>query len=362
MNAKKFAFLIHPRSQVSSDITKLFNFAPLRLIPDGTYEAAMKRLPIPPLVTGQLRRSDAPNETAGWLVTVPLGARQLLELPRRFVQDKVAQAVDKAAELGAEIVGLGALTAPATLGGKTLEARQDVGITNGNAFTAAMTWMGIQRLLSRLPSDPHIAVVGATGSVGSCLIELLAKRPLSSQLTLVARHQGRLEALAKKVCRDGLEVNVSTDMTSVREADLVVLLTSSSEALLGSEHLKDGAVVLDDTQPRNTDSHLQTQRPDVLIVDGGLVEAPGIIMRGRVGLPKNMLYACLAETILLGLEGHSGHFGIGAPKLEQAEYMLTVARKHAKLGFHLAPLHSFGQLLEPVQAPVRIATSAQVLA
>jgi fatty aldehyde-generating acyl-ACP reductase len=133
-----------------------------------------------------LRTSDQPNQAAGWLVTVPLGARQLLELPRRFVQAKVAEAVDKAVQLGAEVVGLGALTAPATLGGKTLENRSDIGVTNGNAFTAAMTWMGIQRLLSKLPSDPHIAVVGATGSVGSCLIELLGKRPLASRLTLVA--------------------------------------------------------------------------------------------------------------------------------------------------------------------------------
>ncbi len=346
---KKFAFLIHPRSEVSSDITKLFGFAPLRLIPNAVYEKAMQRLPIPPLVTGELRTSDAPNQAAGWLVTVPLGARQLLELPRRFVQAKVAEAVDKAVQLGAEVVGLGALTAPATLGGKTLEHRSDIGVTNGNAFTAAMTWMGIQRLLSKLPSDPHIAVVGATGSVGSCLIELLGKRPLASRLTLVARHQGRLEALAGRVRRTGLKVDTSTDMNSVREADLVVLLTSSSEALLRSEHLKEGAVVLDDTQPRNTDPKLLLERPDVLVVDGGLVEAPGIQMRGRVGLPKGLLYACLAETVLLGLEGHSGHFGIGAPKLEQAEYMLTLARKHAHLGFHLAPLHSFGQSLESRQ-------------
>lgn len=52
---------------------------------------------------------------------------------------------------------------------------------------------------------------------------------------------------------------------------LVVLLTSATDALLRSEHLGEGTVVVDDTQPRNTSPDLPRRRPDVLVLDGGIV-------------------------------------------------------------------------------------------
>jgi len=140
-------------------------------------------------------------------------------------------------------------------------------------------------------------------------------------------------------------VRTAKDISAVRTADLVVLLTSSADCLLRSEHLKPGAIVLDDTQPRNTDPALLTERPDVRIIDGGLVSVPGMRMTNNIALPRGYAYACLAETMLLALEGHSDHFSIGTPTLEQADYMLRLAHKHRQFGFDLAPFHSFGQPL-----------------
>ncbi|HWA45729.1 MAG TPA: polysaccharide biosynthesis protein, partial [Hypericibacter adhaerens] len=268
-------------------------------------------------------------------------------LSRSRVQAKLEAAVDKARNLGAKLVGLGALTASVSAGGKTLARRSDIGITNGNAFTAAMTLAGVERLLPRLPNDPLIAVVGATGSVGSCLTRLFARRH-SGRLLLVARNQGRLEALARETRRYDVDVEISSQMADVRRADLVVLLTSSSECILKSEHLKPGAVVLDDTVPRNTDPSLLTSRPDVLIVDGALVDVSGVSIRGAIGLPPRLAYACLAETMLLALDAHEGHFAIGAAAVDQAERMVTLAERWRQLGFTLAPFRSFGRPLEPV--------------
>ncbi|WP_420595736.1 semialdehyde dehydrogenase [Deinococcus sp.] len=336
----KFAFLIHPRNAVAADMGKLFG-APLGWIPDSTYAWAMKTLPVPPLITGNVRFEG--HAAQGTLITVPLSAPLLLGLPRRAVQAKVHAAVDRARDLGASIVGLGGLTAPVTSGGKSLAARTDIGVTNGNAFTAAMTYLGIERLLPQLPAHPVIALVGASGSVGSCVTHLLARRDVG-ELLLIARHEGRLEDLRAALPAHS-RATVSTQMDDVRKADLVVLLTSSSEALLGSQHLKAGAIVLDDTQPRNTDPALLTERPDVMIIDGGLVEIPGMSLRGTIGLPRGLAYACFAETMLLSLSGHTGHFSLGLPSVPQAEMMLALAHQYAELGFHLAPFHSFGKPL-----------------
>ncbi|GGK31499.1 hypothetical protein GCM10008955_26670 [Deinococcus malanensis] len=58
------------------------------------------------------------------------------------MQAKLEAAVDRARDLGAQTVGLGGLNALAAGGGETLAHRTDIGVTNGNAFTAAMTLQG----------------------------------------------------------------------------------------------------------------------------------------------------------------------------------------------------------------------------
>lgn len=341
------AFLVHPRTDVARDFGGLCR--PLGLIPTPVYEGLMRRVNLPSVVTGRLRYADAPQTPAGWLITVPLSPRQLLEGGAR-VQAAIGSAVDRARDLGARTVGLGALTAPATGGGGMFRHRQDIGITNGNAFTAAMTFLGVQRLLAQCPPGARIAVVGASGSVGSCLSQMLSART-GNPLLLVARHEGRLRGLQARLGEGRAEI--STDMARVRGADLVVLLTSAPDALLRSEHLGLGAIVLDDTQPRNTRPELLLERPDVRIVDGGLVRVPGLQRRGFLGLPQGVAFACLAETLLLGLAGYSGHFALGAPSVAQADFMLHLAGRFSSLGFTLAAPHSFGEpvCLEPRPRP-----------
>jgi fatty aldehyde-generating acyl-ACP reductase len=339
----KFAFIMHPRYNVRADMGDWL--APFYLVPDWAWPVAFDRLPLPPMVTGKVFFPHQPHEPAGFLITLPFTPEQMLTLPRSRVLAKLDEAVDMGRDMGAKIVGLGALTAPVSAGGRTLAKRTDVGVTNGNAFTAAMTLAGLEQLLRRLPSDPLVAIVGATGSVGGCLTRLFARRH-SGRLLLVARNRGRLDVLAAETRRDTVEVEVSTEMDDVKRADLVVLLTSSSESLLKSEHLKPGAIVLDDTVPRNTDPSLMTSRPDVLVVDGSLVDLSGITIRGPIGLPPRLAYACLAETMLLALDEHEGHFAIGAARVDQAERMVVLAERWRELGFNLAPFRSFGRLIE----------------
>ncbi len=348
----EFAFLVHPRNTLRADMGILFG-RPFSLVPEVVWRAALKHLPVPPMVTGKMSRVDLPGEISGRIITVPLTPTQLLTLPRTQVQARIAAAVDLARNLGASVVGLGALTAPASVGGKAFAKRDDVGVTNGNAFTAAMTLQAMEKLTASLGRDPLIAIVGATGSVGSCLTRLYARKH-SGRLLLVARNERRLEALATDVRREGVEAKVSIDMADVSKADLVVLLTSSPDALLRSEHLKRDAIVLDDTVPRNTDERLLTERPDVLIVDGGLVEIPGFNLRGSIALAPKLAYACLAETMLLALSGHKGHFCMGDAQVEQAEHILKLAHENRHLGFNLAPFRSFGRLIDP--APFRTIT------
>jgi hypothetical protein len=45
------------------------------------------------------------------------------------------------------------------------------------------------------------------------------------------------------------------------------------------------------------------RRPDVLVIESGEIRLPGEVQMADIGLPKNVAYACMAETIVLALGG-----------------------------------------------------------
>ena len=101
--------------------------------------------------------------------------------------------------------------------------------------------------------------------------------------------------------------------------------------------------MLDDTQPRNTAASLQHERPDVMVIDGGIAAVPGITIRGDIGLPRGQAYACLCETMLMAFDGQQ-QAATGQASTEHAIRMRDAARRFAHLGFTLAdPPLSFGR-------------------
>ncbi|WP_028045692.1 semialdehyde dehydrogenase [Cellulomonas sp. URHE0023] len=339
-----FAFLVHPRARIGEDLARIWR--PLGHVPEGLWDTAVRRLPVRPFTSSRVALGE---RAVGEVVVVPFGARHLLSQPGEG-KVRVSRAVDHAASHGAGVVGLGALTATVTAGGLSLRGRTDIGVTNGNAYTAAILE---DQLTGLLRGDRRVAVVGATGSVGTTLVRLLARAGTVDSLTLVARGAPRLAALGREV-GGRVPTRFSTDLYDVRDCDAVVLLTASADALLGAEHLAPGALVLDATQPRNTHPDLVVQRPDVTLVDGGVVDVPSMRIRGAdIGLPHGQAYACFAETFLLGLSGHRGHFSIGVPTLDQVDHVRDLARRFAHLGFGAASSTSFGRARVASVEPVR---------
>ncbi len=354
MSAGRFAFTVHPRARLGQDLARVWR--PLGRVPDPVFDTALRRLSLPPVAMAAIHIG---GEQVGHVVLVPFGARHLLSSPGEG-RARVHRAVDKARALGCDVVGLGALTATVTAGGASLRDRDDIGVTNGNAFTAAVVEDQARRLLAEVIDpkvDPRVAVVGATGSVGTAVTRLLARDPAFGRLTLVARTAGRLEALGAEAGRRVPTVT-STSMDAVAAADLVILLTASADALVQPEHLARGAVVLDATQPRNTSPTLTTTRPDVLVVDGGVVDIPSLrLVGGNIGLPDGRAYACFAETAMLALSGHRGHFSIGIPTLELVDYTREMAKSLSHLGFRAADPTSFGSPLSlPTPSVARTAS------
>ena len=74
-----------------------------------------------------------------------------------------------------------------------------------------------------------------------------------------------------------------------------------------------------------------------------MVSVPNVNYDINLGIPKDSCFACLAETILLTIEGHSKNYSIGKVKIDKAEEMWRLALKH---NFSIAPFRSFGEIIE----------------
>jgi acetylornithine/succinyldiaminopimelate/putrescine aminotransferase/predicted amino acid dehydrogenase len=143
--------------------------------------------------------------TEGWLIGVPLGAREIMSLPHEETVEIIAKAVDMGRDLGAEIVGLGALTSVVTRGGRSVTGR-DVAITSGNSFTTLMAVEALFLGAEKMYIDPIAArggVVGATGSIGRACALMVSEK--LSQITLFGnpKHPNsskiRLNSLAQDI-------------------------------------------------------------------------------------------------------------------------------------------------------------------
>ena len=296
-------------------------------------------------------RSPRGAEAEGWFVGCLLTSRQMLELPEAFVLDKIIQAAKKAQELGAHIVGLGAFTAVVGDAGITVAEQMDIAVTTGNSYTVATALQGIRyaaEIMEVSLKEASVAVIGATGSIGSACARILARDV--GNMMLAARSQENLERLAAELrTENSVELLVTTDLAEAcREADIVVAVTSATGAILEPEWLKSGAIVCDVARPRNVSHHVAEMRQDVLVFEGGVVQVPGDVEFGLdFGFPAKTAYACMAETMILALEGRYENFTLGRNlSVEQVD---EIAHLAAVNGFRVDGLRSFERAITKEQ-------------
>jgi len=335
----KFAFILHPI--VADDIARKFKFT--AWWPESWKEKFVRYMP--PLKISHITgvRSQH-SEVEGYFVACPLTSRQLLgEVPAAEALKKIVWAGRIAEKLGADIVGLGALTSVVGDAGITIAEQLNIGVTTGNSYTVATALMAARLAAQKMDiemSKAHVVVVGATGSIGQVCARLLAKE--ARKLTLVARNLERLAQVAKRIMDESnITPQVTADVNaSLQTADIVIAVTSALDCVVDPRLLRPGAVVCDVARPRDVSEEVAKHRPDVLIVDGGVVEVPGDVnFHFNFGFPPRMSYACMAETMILALENRVGDYSLGRDiTLEQVEEITQLAEKH---GFKLAGFRSF---------------------
>lgn len=391
----RFAFLIHP-----IDYGSYMEFdESLRAFDQHQMEELSEQVACnlePDILASTVIESETGTKAYGEFACIMATARNFLEMDGQKAIDTVCEAVQLAKKRGAKIVGLGGFTSVITQGG--LKAAGDgVAVTTGNSYTVISAVEAMEmacRQLGEPFQDLSVAVVGAGGAIGGAVAALLLSEV--SELTLVGNPanpdkahmrvrrllQRALPAVVKTpahplaqaiaahpsnpgatadarawmqfaeqlLTEDGAVVPLrsSVDLNSViPHCKVVITATSSPLELIQPEILAPGAIICDMSRPSNTSRRVLEARPDVLVIDGGVVEIPGRPYLGfNFGFPRGIGYACMAETMMLALDENFNDTSLGADLTrETLDYMRGLAKKH---GFKLAGLRSFDRVMSGV--------------
>lgn len=384
----KFAFLVHPLDDKSfAD----FDHNLSRLSPENLTALVNKWLPeMSPFVVGESVISSKSGASAFCeFITIPGTAKQLMDMDPESSLAMVRQGIELAKERGAQLIGLGAYTSVVSWGGMRL---RDLGVplTTGNSYTVVTACQATLSALKKLnikPNQASAAILGAAGSIGRCLALLLAESMerviLLGNPANPERSQNKLAQVAGEICMHllnsapdspmgrvisslpgcpkagdidafarfyadntgSIPIIISVDADRLLpSADVVVTATSSVSELVKPENVKFGAVICDLSRPANVSREIKRRRPDVLVIDGGVVEVWNRPDLGwDFGFEQGLSYACMAETMLLALDGHLEHTSIGSSiSLETLSMTRSLAEKH---GFRVAALRSFDKPL-----------------
>jgi predicted amino acid dehydrogenase len=345
----RFAFVIHPLSQeYFRSVEPLGTIA--RFAPPPAMDALEKVLAyLPPFTYSHITgiRSPTGAEAEGWLITVGGTPKELLAHRPEFTYGRLLAAAETARKLGAQVMGLGAFTKVVGDAGVTVARRAPLPVTTGNSYSASGALWAARDALSRLgliEVDEHgrfagrSMVVGATGSIGSVCARLLALA--SDELWLVSPESAKLLALKHDIERQHPRATIHVAATPnhhLRDMDLIVTATSGAgKRVLDIMEVKPGCVITDVARPLDLSAEDVAKRPDVLVVESGEVQLPGEVEMRGIGLPPGVVYACLAETIVLALEGRYESFTVGREiEWEKVKEIYQLGLKH---GMQLATI------------------------
>lgn len=308
------------------------------------------------------------------------------------IRADIAERVQAAREDGCEVAGLGMYTSIVTNNATALSV-PGIALTTGNALTVAMGVRGMERAAAERgwnSDSSTLVAVGAAGNIASVYCQMFAARV--SRIVLVgSKHSGsqrrlrstvhelyadcwnriasggelagiasRLaaeplitkwlhdsppseETIGKSIAEYLVErygadpfLTVTQDEDAVREGDFVLCAANSPKPFLNSGHFAANAVVCDIAVPNNAVSALSRERPDLHYSLGGIVGTPNgesLHQTARASLDAGQLFACMAETAVLGLAGVRENYSYGPITRQQVTDIANLADEH---GFYLS--------------------------
>ncbi len=360
-NRATSAFLIHSRRTSDSD-SSLDDVG--RVIPslaqkyDIPHELVDKIWnSLPPFELGSISgKLSSGQDIDCALISVPITPTGLAQAGRatdrfNYSFPKIKDAVQLASNLGADVVGLGETLASLTSHGKKLkEQYPDVEIVTGHTGTTYLIneWIRFgAQVLDKDLSDTSVTIIGAYGAIGSVVGRLLANEGVG-RLSLHDKEDkvGGLKNIAAGLVNDfpylSGRIDVSGGDISLAEAckrgEIIMSAASAPSSFIRSEHLNEGTIIVDDSQPPSiTREEAEKAKSHLFWVVGS---HPDLRRDFDYGIDGE--WGCALEVV--AMEARRGEFvGVGPVTIEGAEKFRGIAKD---LGIGISYPQSFG---EPVK-------------
>jgi fatty aldehyde-generating acyl-ACP reductase len=265
------------------------------------------------------------------------------EMLTRFktARRKVLNAMELAQKSGIDISALGGFTSiifenfnllkEQHIRNTTLEWER---FTTGNTHTAWVICRQVENEAPRLGIDLRratVAVVGATGDIGSAVCRWLSQRTGVAELLLVARQAQPLLDLQAEL-GGGRILSLEE---ALPEADIVVWVASLPQGLaIDAAHLKRPCLMIDGGYPKNLDTRAVGE--GIHVLKGGIVEFhtdinwQTVAQAADMARPLRQMFACFAEAMLLDFENEHTNFSWGRNniQLDRMDWIGAASRRH----------------------------------
>ncbi|MAX88536.1 MAG: long-chain acyl-[acyl-carrier-protein] reductase [Synechococcus sp. SAT82] len=262
---------------------------------------------------------------------------------------KVLNAMELAQKKGINITALGGFTSiifenfnllqHQTIRSTTLEWER---FTTGNTHTA---WVIARQVENNAPAlgidlkTAKVAVVGATGDIGSAVCRWLAMRTGVGELLLVARRQQPLLDLQTEL-GGGRILSLEE---ALPEADVVVWVASMPKTLeIEPSSLRQPCLMIDGGYPKNLDTKVAGN--GIHVLKGGIVEfcrdiGWTMMQLAEMEKPQRQMFACFAEAMLLEFERCHTNFSWGRNNitLEKMDFIGAASVRHGFSTLNISP-------------------------
>jgi predicted amino acid dehydrogenase len=349
---RRCAFILHPLS--TKQLLDASEVRWLSRLPEPLQQVAEKAILHAPIQkVGQVRgvRSEYNGqEVICDLYALPATPKTILQMPSDLLYRRLSEAAKRAQKDGCMLIGLGAYTKVAGDAGVTVARLSPIPVTTGNSYSASATVWAACEMVSKLGflkerndgKFPGTAmIVGATGAIGRVSALVLAEK--FDTIVLVAPRAEKLLELKEEMEKSCPDTRVILSTRTDKElpmCDLVVTATSNTRGdTLDIMKVKRGAVICDCSRPLDISAEDAAKRPDVLVIESGEIDLPGDVeITLDMGLPPPTVYACLAETIVLTMEGRYEPFSLSRHlSASRVKEIYKIGMKH---GAKLAPIQS----------------------
>lgn len=358
-----------------------------------------RSMPLPPMKVKSLQGVDVEFVMYPLFVTSAQIKQMLNNNELERIREAVNERVQTAKNDGCKIAGLGMFTSVVTNNCKSVRV-PDIGLTTGNSLTVAMSVEAVVQHLNHSNTHlEKVAVIGAGGNIGAvysamvsdlseqiimigsgkngsrkrllksayslyqdCWDSLAAKKEVAGVARIVRQHpqvQRWLDGtdalpeqqtsrtmgevifnLMATTYQENAPVVLSRSIEHISDCKLIICATNASEAFIDERLIQRNAIICDVSVPHNISQAVIDKRPDITCIRGGIVSTPyqeSLHPSARAYLEEGQIYACMAETIVLGFEQYDEHYSYGDLSKEGVVKILEMSKKH---GFGLAAIKS----------------------